>query len=159
MKIIVIFILNIGILLPEFYLLPDDKQKYIYRLNRDIENSISKIDFFGKELKDKSIFYVLKKASMNSKIRVIVENSQGFSAQLLPLENITISILKGFNEAGLNGYFIIIDNKFVYNYIENSGSVEIAFRSNNIKDIDELKSKFEILWQRSEKVDFSKCKK
>ena len=96
---------------------------------------------------------------MNSKIRVIVENSQGFSAQLLPLENITISILKGFNEAGLNGYFIIIDNKFVYNYIENSGSVEIAFRSNNIKDIDELKSKFEILWQRSEKVDFSKCKK
>lgn len=161
----IILFLNIYYLFGfEIYLMPDDRQKYIYQLFRDLKQNSDEVYFFGEEIYDKNLFYALKKSLLkNAKIKIIVafdsdKKSSGYTAQLLPFENVEVKRLKAFRDGILKNNFVIINSQFLYIFSEKMSDVEIAIRSTDEKDILELKNKFEILWNRGEKIDLKKCK-
>ncbi len=163
--IILLFVTNIYYLFGfEIYLMPDDRQKYIYQLFRDLKQNSDEVYFFGEEIYDKNLFYALKKSLLkNAKIKIIVafdsdKKFAGYTAQLLPFENVEIKRLKAFRDGNLKNNFIVISNKYLYIFSEKMSDVELAIRSTNEQDILNLKNKFEILWNRGEKIDLQTCK-
>jgi rRNA maturation protein Rpf1 len=153
-----LLILSLQYLDAHFYLLPDERERFLSDFKKDLKNS-RQILAISREIEYKKIFYPLRKAlNSGARLFIIFSEKRGDVKKLAIYKNSYLFQLPDFREERTDLSAISIDSKILYLFsqdlVEDSfeSGYGYVFRTDSKKDVREFEKRFETLLERSERA-------